>query len=244
MRVHEIQKGIKRIQLEMSPIKVLPNLKLKCNVYAIKTESGISLFDCGPGEAAATLKSALGAEQINQIFLTHGHTDHAGGGSYWLKEGARVFALEDELTMLRSGGGETAPKSFRYSGFEPTATVNPGERITLDGEFDFLVLPSPGHTSGSVCYYDEQRDILVTGDLLFGPMWGYTATFLLEFLTSRRQHEAELQQQIASLKRLVNNRVIKSTTLILPGHGPEYYMCDKPDAVKRSSNLLRLCSRL
>jgi len=244
MRVHEIQKGIKRIQLEMSPIKGLPNIKLKCNVYAIETESGISLFDCGPGEAAADLKSALGAELVNQIFLTHGHTDHAGGGGYWLKEGARVFALEDELAMLRSGGPEKAPQSLRYSGFEPTGTVRPGERITLDEEFSFLVLPAPGHTSGSVCYYDEQRDILILGDLLFGPLWGHTATFLAEFITSQRQHEAKLRQQIESMESLVNDGVIKNTTLILPGHGPEYYICDKPGAVKRSSNLLRLCSRL
>jgi len=244
MRVHEIEKGLKRIQLDISLVKGLPNIKLKCNVYAIETESGISLFDCGPHEAVTALKSALGGKQVNQILLTHGHADHAGGGGYWLEKDAKVFASEVEHALLRSGGSEIAPKSLRYTGFEPTGTVDPGERVILDAEFSFTVLPSPGHTSGSVCYYDEQKDILISGDLLFSPLWGYTPTLILEFLSSQKQPDAELQQQIETLENLVNNRVIKDTTLILPGHGPEFYICDKRNAVRRSSNLLRLCSRL
>ena len=223
---------------------LIKRVKLKCNVYAIETESGTSLFDCGPEEAIATLQSVLKTERINQIFLTHGHADHAGSGGYWLKQGAKVFVPQDDCTMLRSGGPDTAPQAFRYPGFEPTGTVSPGDRIALDREFDFAIIPTSGHTPGSVCYYDEHKDILISGDLLFGPFWGHMVTFLMEFLTAQRQPQADLRRQIESLENLVNDQVIKSTTLILPGHGPAYYMREKPDAVRRSSRLLRLCLRL
>ena len=244
IRLQEVQKGITRIQLEMSFIKRLSPFKLKYNVYAIKTESGTSLFDCGSEETAAILKSAMRVNRVTQVFLTHGHVDHAGSGRYWLKEGAQVFAPKEECTMLRSGGPEIAPKAFRYPGFEPTGTVSPDDRIALDREFEFVVISAPGHTPGSVCYYEEDKDVLISGDVLFGPIRGYMVTFLLEFLTAQRQPNADLRRQIASLEKLVNDQVIKSTTLILPGHGPEYYIREKPDAIKRSSRLLHLCLRL
>lgn len=241
MRIQEVQRGVKRIQLEMPLLK---RLKLDCNVYAFQTKSGTSLFDCGPEEAVAILQSILGTGQINQVFLTHGHADHAGSGGYWLKRGVTVFASEDDCAILRSGGPKTAPKAFRYPGFEPTGTISLGDRIALDGEFDFVVIPTRGHTPGSVCYYDEHKDILISGDLLFGPLCGHMVTFLAEFLTAQRQSRVDLQSQIESLENLVNNGVIKSTTLILPGHGPEYYLREKPSAIKRSLRLLRLCLRL
>lgn len=227
----------------MLPIKRLP-LKLKCNVYAIETESGITLFDCGPEESVATLMATLRAKRISQVFLTHGHVDHAGSAKHWLKEGVKVFGPEEECVMFRSGGPETTPQAFRYPGFEPTATISLGDRVALDGEFDFVVIPTPGHTIGSVCYYDQHKDILISGDLLFGPIWGYTVTFLLQFLTAQRQSDVDLRRQLQSLENLVNDRVIKATTLILPGHGPEYYMREKPGAVKRSSRVLRFCLRI
>ena len=243
--MREVYKGIKRIQLDIPFImgKMSP-FRLRCNVYAIKTESGIVLFDCGPKEAAQSLQLALPAERVSVVFLTHGHADHAGSGKYWIERGAMVIAPQDECPMLRAGGPEVAPAAFKYPPFEPSGTVKPGDRVTPCKEFEFLVLATPGHTPGSVCYYDEQNDILICGDLLFGPIWGYMVTFLLEFLTAQRQSDIDIRRQIESLEKLVNTGVIKNTTLILPGHGPGYYMQEKPSAVKRSSGLLRLCLRL
>jgi len=88
IKIKEVQKDITRIQLEVSFIKRILPFKLKYNVYAIKIESGICLFDCGSEETAEILKSALRGNRVTRVFLTHGHVDHAGSGRYWLKEGA------------------------------------------------------------------------------------------------------------------------------------------------------------
>lgn len=214
-------------------------LRLRCNVYAIETESEVVLFDCGSKETATVLQAALPAGRPIVVYLTHGHADHAGGGKYWIQRGAKVFAHEDELPMLRSGGPEGVPGAFRYPPFHPSGTVGPAKRIAAGKGFDFLVLPTPGHTPGSICYYDDRNDILVCGDLLFGPIWGHVVTFLLEFITARRQPDIEIGRQIESLDHMVDTGVIKDTTLVLPGHGPKYCIREKPNTVRRTSRLLR-----
>jgi len=241
MLIQELKWGIKRIQLGIGLVNKLPLFILKFNIYAITTKSGITLFDCGPEVTTEALKSVLGNERIYQIFLTHAHADHAGSSQYWLKEGVNVFTTESECRMLRSGGPEDAPKTFRYPGTEPTGTVQPGDIISLDDEFLFTVIPTPGHTSGSCCYYDSEKNILITGDLFYGPCKDYITTFLLELLTSQKQPKVELKRQIEAVKKLVNDGLITNSTLILPGHGPVYYLRQKPNTVKRSLRLLRAC---
>ncbi len=100
-KVREVQSGVRRIQIQMP---VAAGIKLEFNVYAFKTESGTSLFDCGPETTVPVLQSALGTEHVTNVFLTHGHADHAGSGGYWLKQGAKVLVPEADLTMLHSGG--------------------------------------------------------------------------------------------------------------------------------------------
>ena len=39
---------------------------------------------------------------------------------------------------------------------------------------DWKILHTPGHTKGSVCYYNEKEKILVTGDTIFYHSWGRT----------------------------------------------------------------------
>ena len=241
MRIQEVRSGIRRIELEMPLLKIL---KLKCNVWALQTKSGISLFDCGHEEAIGTLQSVLKNQRINQVFLTHGHADHAGSGKHWLKQGVSVYAPRDDIVMLCSEGPESVPRAFRYPGFEPTGIVSVGDKIDLGGDFRFIVIGTPGHTPGSVCYYDEQNNILICGDLLFGPFWGHIVTFTTEFLTALRQTRADLHCHIDSLEQMVKDHVIKNTTLLLPGHGPGFYLRGESNAIKRSLRLLHLCLRL
>ncbi|MBI4288939.1 MAG: MBL fold metallo-hydrolase [Chloroflexi bacterium] len=237
------QQSVRCIRLSMRLGRLLP-FRLSCNVYAIQTRHGVALFDCGSHHTREDLSSALQSERVSTVLLTHGHADHAGGGGHWLRQGTEILAAAEEWPMLRSGGPSGVPGIFRYPGYEPSAAVATGDRISVGSEFRFTVLNTPGHTPGSVCYHEEDRDILICGDLFFGPFWGQASTFALEFLTAQRQSGADLQSQVQAMERLMGDGVIKPTTLILPGHGPAFHMKEKPTAIARSSKLLRLCCRL
>lgn len=241
MKIQEIQQGVRRIELEMPLFSPRVPLKLKYNVYAVKTHAGMYLFDCGSQYNVSELKTALEGENIKSVFLTHGHVDHAGGGKYWLEDGVEIFASKAEYDILRGGGPGGVARAFKYPGFEPAVFADGVNNISLDGEFNFTILPVPGHTSGSICYYEAQKNLLISGDLLYGPLWGYAATFLAQFLTSLRQPGLELRRQAECLINLADINVLAGVTLVLPGHGPAYRVQEKPKAVQRSARLLRLC---
>ncbi len=222
-------------------MRSLTFLRLTCNAYAINTEDGLILFDCGPEETTSTLASSLKNRPVRRIYLTHGHTDHAGSCRYWMDRGTKVFAPEAESDMLRDGGLKTVPDAFRYPGFDPKETVEPGDTVPVNKDFRFKVLRTPGHTDGSVCYYEQSKNLLISGDLLFGPFWRYKFTFLLQILTSMSQPRDELMQHIKSLEHLVRDGVITDSTRILPGHGPEFCLKEQPNALQRTIRLLRFC---
>ena len=200
MKVHRISTGLTRYELEMTISRHLRFLKLKVNVYAIESNSGVLLFDCGPEEAFESLRSALRDCPVQQVCLTHGHADHVGAGVHWLGEGARIYAAEGDWAMTQSGGPRGAPRSFTYSGFKPTGFVQPGDAITL-GDYKFEVISTPGHSAGSVCYYAREKDMLICGDLLFGPFISLT-TSIPELVSAWRQQPQELEEHLESLDRV------------------------------------------
>lgn len=241
MKTPEKKWRIQRIQLGMRPVRSLTFLRLTSNVYAINTEDGFVLFDCGPEETTSTLVSGLKNRPVRRIYLTHGHADHAGSCQYWMNSGSKVFAPEAESHMVRDGGLETVPDAFRYPGFEPKETLTPGDTVPVHKDLRFKVLRTPGHTNGSVCYYEQNENLLICGDLLFGPFWRYKFTFVLQILTAMSQPRDELVQHMRSLERLVRDGVITDSTRILPGHGPEFCLEEQPNAVRRTIRWLRFC---
>jgi glyoxylase-like metal-dependent hydrolase (beta-lactamase superfamily II) len=41
------------------------------------------------------------------------------------------------------------------------------EQLDIGSEFTFQVFHTPGHSNGSVCYYEQDKKILIPGDLIF-----------------------------------------------------------------------------
>ena len=241
MMVYEISPEIKRFELEMSISRQLRFLRLKVNVYAFRSKSGVTLFDCGPEASFEELRSALGGCMVRQVFLTHAHADHAGAGRCWLTEGARVYMARGDWSMACDGGPPGLPSSFTYSGFEPTDMVQAGDEITL-GDYKFAVIAIPGHTAGSICYYAQNDDILVCGDLLFGPLRSLP-TSVPELVWVWGQQAGELKAHLESLdgvERLVSGK----SPLLLVGHGSPRRLADCPETFRRTRRILRAVHRL
>lgn len=102
---------------------------------------------------ASAIKTAISERgwRLNEILVTHHHTDHTGGIA--------------ELTAFY-GCGVTGPEaeSDRIPGL--TRGVAEGVKLEFAGH-PIVVLDTPGHTLGHVTYYFPQDGIAFTGDTLF-----------------------------------------------------------------------------
>jgi glyoxylase-like metal-dependent hydrolase (beta-lactamase superfamily II) len=139
----------------------------------------------------------LGEQAIELKFLliTHAHTLHLQALSALKKNFGGTFCLnKDELDDLRESGGDLQPDTFLKD-----------KQILEFGGTKIKVLHTPGHTSGSVCYYVKQAKALFSGSTFlkrgFGRIWG----------------PVSMERMHASLKRL--SSTIPDETLIYTGSG-------------------------
>ncbi len=147
----------------MRPIRIVTP-PLMANSYLLLDERP-SLIDVGgdPAFIVRAVSKHLNPKEIEFVFLTHSHFDHAMA-SVDLKRwfGCKVVMHEDEFELLKSGYS-----LFGYRFYvEPDVVVRGGEVFDL-GEIELEVIHTPGHTLGSVCYYDPERRWLFSGDTVF-----------------------------------------------------------------------------
>ncbi len=104
---------------------------------------------------------------IDLILLTHGHFDHIGGAEK-LRElsGAKIGCYEKEQALCQDVYLNVA-NNFGYRvTIRPDITYRDGEVIQAAG-LSCKLISTPGHTSGSCCYYFEEENTLISGDTLF-----------------------------------------------------------------------------
>jgi glyoxylase-like metal-dependent hydrolase (beta-lactamase superfamily II) len=120
---------------------------------------GVIVLDTGVGDympgALLPALAALRADvtEITAICSTHGHFDHSGGSPILKKlSGAPMY-----LSAADAG----------LASFSPDVLLKEGDKLDI-GRFVFDVLATPGHTAGSVCFYEPSHRLLVAGDAVQG----------------------------------------------------------------------------
>lgn len=115
--------------------------------------------------------------RLTKILLTHGHYDHIGGVADVQNEtGAEVYIHTDDAYKLESAEQSLAVQIARepFKAVKNYLSIN-GDTIINDGDLQFRVMHTPGHSSGSVCYICE--DVIFSGDTLFRLSMGRTDFF-------------------------------------------------------------------
>ncbi len=111
---------------------------------------------------------------------THIHWDHIGGHRYfpdfyahceeleWLN-GRFPLSLETIKSMVTDRCD--LPEGYDVDTYEffqgmPSAVVRDGDVVSLGGR-DIRILHTPGHSPGHLCFWEEARGCLFTGDLVY-----------------------------------------------------------------------------
>ncbi len=111
---------------------------------------------------------------------THIHWDHIGGHKYF----PDFYAHEDELNWLNGEFPLTMeqikrmvvdrcvlPEGYDVDNYEffqgtPTRVLNDNDGIDIGGRV-LRVLHTPGHSPGHMCFYEQERGYIFTGDLVY-----------------------------------------------------------------------------
>ena len=144
-----------------------PGLSYRVNVYGVDVGKGVILIDSGDDEQAEELyKSVTYAfnKPILAVYLTHYHSDHAGGGKHFQDMGIPVYAPESEFDLIVIGANlPGSPEEFTYPGYTPDYALETSELYRR-----FYVIPEPGHTIGQVSieYRHGHRMYLFSADTI------------------------------------------------------------------------------
>ncbi|MWC27933.1 MBL fold metallo-hydrolase [Paenibacillus sp. MMS18-CY102] len=145
------------------------------NCYLVEEGDGLTLIDAAmPFSAKGILDAAMQlGKPITRIALTHAHGDHIGALDK-LKEqlpDAKVYISARDARLLRGDrsldanepqmairGGIPKPNAIQT---KPDVELNDGDRVG-----SLQVIATPGHTPGSVSYFDTRSGALIAGDAL------------------------------------------------------------------------------
>ncbi|RJF76095.1 MBL fold metallo-hydrolase [Rhodopseudomonas palustris] len=113
---------------------------------------------------------------VEAIWLTHGHIDHVGGAAE-LREALKVQIIgphRDDQFLLENV--VNSGRSFGIDGVRDVTTdrwLDQGDSVEI-GELKFQVLHCPGHSPGSVVFFNEAMRFALVGDVLFAGSVGRT----------------------------------------------------------------------
>lgn len=177
------------------------------NIYLIDNEvivdTGTGIFFNEIKEELENMKIDL--NRIHTIVNTHCHFDHVGGDKNFRDLcNAEIAIHEEEKNALETGEGTLAELfGKKQRAVTVDRVLREGDRIKTKN-FNFVVISTPGHTRGSICLYEKNKKILISGDTIFADSVGRT-----DFPTG------SLEDLIRSIKKLSKLNI----TYLLPGHG-------------------------
>ncbi|MDY6822030.1 MAG: MBL fold metallo-hydrolase [Deferribacterota bacterium] len=136
-----------------------------CIIYS-KNEKCI-IFD--PGDEAHKIISYIEENNLKPQFIlnTHGHYDHIGAvKSLQDKYNIPFYLHRDDHYLLDASVVAAFLGITNIEMPKEVREIKEGEVFTLEDD-EFRAIHTPGHSKGSMCFYNEKEGILISGDTLF-----------------------------------------------------------------------------
>jgi glyoxylase-like metal-dependent hydrolase (beta-lactamase superfamily II) len=149
----------------MKPVRIVAP-PLAANCYLLLDENKV-LIDVG-GDIEFILNAVrryIDPKELDYVFLTHSHYDHAAAAGHF-KGLAKIVIHKDEYSLLKAQRFTSYLFGVKFKPFEPDIELEGGEKFDL-GEVELEVIHTPGHSPGSVCFYEPEKKWLFSGDTVF-----------------------------------------------------------------------------
>ena len=158
-------------------VKLIPVTPFQQNCALIWDSETKDAAVIDPGGDVASITDVIGQEgaQVRDIFLTHGHLDHAGGAQELAgKLDVKITGPgEADDFLLRSIKIQADSFGFKAEDCMPDVWLAEGDVITIGG-VPFEVLHCPGHTPGHMVFVSRALNFGIFGDVLFRNSVGRT----------------------------------------------------------------------
>ena len=153
---------------------------------------------------------------LKHLLCTHLHVDHVFGNGFIYKTyGLKPEANKQDVEKLPSPDEQAKLFGLRqHVENVPIEKYIVGGEIIKFGTSELQVLTVPGHSPGSVAFYNQKNGFAIVGDALFAgsigrtDLWGGNQEVLV----------AAIRDKLLSLP---------DETIIYPGHGPETRVIDE-----------------
>ena len=185
------------------------------------------LYDTGFGftgdDVARNIKKVLGERELDFIFLTHSHYDHALGTPYILRAypRAKVVASTYAADVFKRPGAQRVMKELDNKFAEKCGVTEYdflGDEIKVDiavvdgdvihaGDMDFQIIAIPGHTRCSIGFYCKAKKLLLSAETL--GVYDGNETIVPSYLVS-------YADTIASIEKI---KQLDISTILAPHYG-------------------------
>ncbi len=138
---------------------IIPVTLFQQNCMLLWEEATKKAVVIDPGGDVPQIQAAIAQAGVivEQIWITHGHIDHVGGAAE-LRDLLKVkvtgphIADRHYFNLIEDSGARFGMTGMRN--FMPDSWLEEGDRVSI-GELSFDILHCPGHSPGSVVYFNK-----------------------------------------------------------------------------------------
>jgi len=155
---------------------------LDCCVYLVDCGQVYVMIDSGVGLDTHLIQEniindGVSLEKFKYLIVTHSHSDHACGASYFQRElQVEVLAPCIEADLMEKGSDEELgldvaratiyPNDFQYKHCKPDRVISDQEEVRI-GDKILKFIQVPGHSPGIACILIKNERTLFSSDVVF-----------------------------------------------------------------------------
>jgi len=180
------------------------------NTYLVYKENTMKGFIIDPGSDIGPFLDHCDGNRITveSIIATHTHIDHiAGVGEVQRRYGIPFYCSEREKDFIKNVSVQARMFGVKDPGIPEIDRFLPDSgSMTLSG-FELQLFHTPGHSPGSLSFYNRENSIVFSGDALFNMSIGRTDL-----------PGGSYEELIRSIEERLFT--LPDETTVYPGHGP------------------------